>query len=300
MRSILATALLVAMAWPAGAFDTTAREEAADLLNSVRADRVAMNALPGREARSASRLLAKSERTLVKLVNRFEGDTFDAAKFALFAKSGRFIDRAVATGALAGDAPSVLMWNHWFQDALVETDALVDDALVERDRVVLPHLREKVAGRLNAALADLTRAAAEDRPTAHARAAARALRLVEKTVAKARRLCLREAKAHCPGGLAIDADVLTNKARNALTITDVSWDLNVSTREGEFLNHVAGRLSAPHLSHLEPLPIKLLRRESVSGLALSGLSQTYGRRIDGLLVFTTSAGTINVPLHLVR
>ena len=83
--------------------------------------------------------------------------------------------RAVKTGALPADAPSLTAWNGGFDAALSATEDVLQDAANECDRIVRDKPRDKMLGRLDAAIADIDAAADEEALATRALDVARAL-----------------------------------------------------------------------------------------------------------------------------
>ena len=299
MRMIMGSALVLGLALPVVAADMTQREHAQDLLSDVRAERFRLEGESSKEARVALRFVKKGERSLVKLVKRYQADvTVDHKKVKLFAKAGQWIQRARDTGAVGDTAAPVVGWNDAYADLLTELEDAVDAAVDERDRLVTDRLREKVTRRLDKALSAYDAAGREGDPTRQALQMARALQQVSAAFDKAHGLCMKETRPNCPTGVVGQNHLLTYRGRGSLTVFDMSWELTLYTREGVFVATRRGALSDPGRVLARPIPWTLTRGETVDALPVAGVPLGYGHRIDGVVTWRTSAGEFEVPVHV--
>jgi hypothetical protein len=181
---------------------------------------------------------------------------------------------------------------------MVGVDDFVNDAIAERDRLLSDKLREKVSRRLDKGLALYDVAGAQTVAIERARLTVKAMVQIEIAFAKATKLCTKESEPGCPAGLSAENQRLTHRGRRPVTVFDMEWHLTLRTREGVELAPRDGMLSSPGRILPQPLPWTLTRGDSLDALSIAGIPLGFGHRIDGVVTWRTSAGDIDVAIHI--
>lgn len=299
MRVVLSAVLLAGLSLPALAVDATSRERVEDLVPVLQAERLRLDGVAGPEAAVAGRCLVKGERALQRLVRRHErSEGLESVKLRLFAQAGKWIARATDNGAVARDSALVLGWQDAFGAYCDDFADVVRAATNECERLVTDSLRERVAARLEKGLAlcqepipgggDLERLAVLARGLVHVQAALK----------KACVYCERETRPSCPRGVTAENQALTYRGRGSLTVFDLSWDITLRNERGDVVRAYTGRLGDQQVARSASLPLLLARGESLDALQLAAILPDAAYRVDGTLVWRTSAGEIEVALHL--
>jgi len=299
MRTVILSGLLIGLALPAAAADPSPRECAGQLFSDVQAERFRLEGETTRDARVARRFMKRGEKALGKIVARDAVDpSIDHKKLALFAKAGQWIQRARDTGAVADTSPSVTGWDACYDVWMETVDDFVVATVAERDRLMTERLRNKVDRRLGKGLALYGAAAGQSASIERARMMAKAMAQIEVAFRKAHGFCGKESKPRCPSGVFADGRLLTYRGRRSLTIFDVEWHITMRTPEGAVISQRDGHLADPSRTLATPLPWLMQRGDSLDALSLAGIPLGFGHRMDGVVTWTTSAGEIEVPIHI--
>ena len=299
MRTLITLGLIAAFASPAVAQVPTACDQASDLLRVVKTERYRLEGEATKNARAAARFLRKGENSLDKLIIRYaDDDSIDSTKLALFAKAGKWIDRARTTGAMPADAAPVAGWNAWFEACMGAVDDFVGDAVAERDRLLTEAFRNKVTRRLDKGLNSYDAAAREPVALERARLTVVAVEQVTAAYRKAQKFCAKESSPSCPRGILVANQKFGYSGRSSITVFDMEWQITLRTRDGVFVGERTGRLSTPGRLLDRPLPMQVRRGDTLDALSLAGIPFGFGHRMDGVIVWSTSGGEIEVPLHI--
>jgi hypothetical protein len=299
MRTWIALGLLAALAWPATAREATPCERAEDLLSDVQTERFRLEGVSTRTARTAARHLRKGEKAIQRLIDRYEGDEgIDHKKLALFTRAGKWIERARSTGSVADDAAPVTGWNAWFDGCMADVDEAVIDAAEECDRIWTERLRAKVLRRLDKGLALYDAARFEERALRRAGLMVRAMEHVAAAHRKAEKFCDKESRPNAGRGLVVNNYLLTYRGRGNISVFDLEWSVTLRTREGVVVDHREGHLSDPKRILDHPLPWRMERGDTLNGLDAASIPFGFGHRMDGVLIWRTSAGDVEVPIHI--
>lgn len=299
MRTLIGLGILAAVALPTVVLADTPCDGAQSLLATVQTERYRLEGESSKQARVAAKYLRKGEKALGKLVRRYQADpSIEHTKLALFVRAGQWIERARLTGEVADDSAPVTGWAGWYDGCMVDIEGFVDGAVDERDRLITETFREKVTRRLERGLALYDDAISKETALERARRMVTAVQQIGAAYQKARKLCAKESKPNCPSGLVADNNLLMYRGRGTLTVFDLEWHITLRTAAGVLVAERNGKLTDPGRLLPVPLPWRLDRGEALDGLDAANISTTQGHRIDGVLIWTTSGGQVEVPVHV--